>query len=221
MRISQHVTCAIDDREAGKLDAALLHACVAVDATAKRLYPSELKVGRRFIRCVRHYYWLVEPMLGAGINLVETRFTNISLAKTKSPDLAEIVYEVFRCSHAHGEEVPVAFSVVPSQSDFLSSWQMGQDELHIPDRIVWALLGIAVFSKVNHRQKSTGGYYLSLGTDKFPLTEWGGEDRLRPIADRYNKTRVTLNGLDGMRKDGTGDAGIFVLNPPFISTPVP
>jgi hypothetical protein len=217
LRISQHVTCAIDDGRAGKPDAALLHACVAVDATAKRLYPSEASSRRRFIKCVRHYYWLVEPMVGAGINLIETRFTNISLAKTRSPDFAEIVYEVLRCSHAHGEEVPVAFSVVPSQGDFLSSWEMSQGELHIPDRIVWALLGIAVFSKVNHREKSTGSYYLSLGAEKFPLTQWwGGEDRLQPIAGRHNKTRVILNGLDGMRRDGAGEAGLIIRNPPFI-----
>ena len=107
---------------------------------------------------------------------------------------------------------------MPTKGSFLSNWEMGQNEWHIPDRIIWALLGIAVFSKVNHSQTSTGGYHLSLGAEKFPLTDWwGGEDRFRPIADRYNQTRVTLNGLDGIRKDGTGgEAGLWVLNPPFI-----
>ena len=47
MKLSEQVICAIDDSEAGKFDAALLHACILIDATSKRLYPSEQKVGVR------------------------------------------------------------------------------------------------------------------------------------------------------------------------------
>jgi hypothetical protein len=88
-------------------------------------------------------------MMGAGLNLVETRFTNIKLRNTASPDLAEIIYEIFRCSHAHGDEVPPNFSVLPSQGGFGSVWGLGYGELHMPDRVVWALLAVSVFSKVN------------------------------------------------------------------------
>src|SRR5437660_2126536 len=114
MKLSQHVTCAIDDATNGKPDAALLHACIAIDATAKRRYPTQRSVRVRFVGCIRDYYWIVEPMLGAGVNLVETRFKNVSLTKNQNPDLAEIIYEIFRCSHAHGEEVPPEFHVVSS-----------------------------------------------------------------------------------------------------------
>lgn len=49
MRISRQILCAIDDAEADKFDAALLHACVAIDTTAKRLYPRSTKVGARYV----------------------------------------------------------------------------------------------------------------------------------------------------------------------------
>jgi hypothetical protein len=85
MKLSQQVLYAIDDAGAGKFDAALLHACIAIDTTAKRLYPSERKVGVRYMACLRDYYWIIEPMIGAGLDLIETRLSNVHLGKNHSP----------------------------------------------------------------------------------------------------------------------------------------
>jgi hypothetical protein len=119
MKLSDQVLCAIDDAGARKFDAALLHACITIDTTAKRLYPSESRVGRRYTQCLRDYYWIVEPMLGAGLNLVETRFSNIRMLRDQNPDLADVIYEIFRCSHAHGDEVPQGYSVIPTEQFYL------------------------------------------------------------------------------------------------------
>ena len=75
-------------------------------------------------------------MLVAGLNLTETRFTNIQLKKNSTPDLAEIVYEIFRCAHAHGDEVPSAFSLLPTTGGFYSHWGVAKNELHMPDRVL-------------------------------------------------------------------------------------
>jgi len=200
MKLSDQVTIAIDDAQVGKFEAALLHACVAIDATSKRLYPSKNKVGKRYIACLRDYYWLIEPMIGTGLNLVETRFENVPLRNNPSPDLAEIIYEVFRCKHAHGDEVPPSFSVIRCEGGFGSRWLLAKGELHMPDRVVWALLGVAVFSRANKNEKTTGDYFLSLGADKFPIAEWWGrEDDFRLIADRYNSIRVKLANLGDIK----------------------
>jgi hypothetical protein len=197
MKLAQHVICAIDDATQGKFDSALLHACIAIDATSKQLAPQEKRVRVRYVKCLRDYYWLLEPMIGAGLNLVETKFSNIKLKKTATPDLAEVIYEIFRCSHAHGDEVPPEFSVLPSQGNFYSQWGLAKGELHMPDRVVWALLSVAVFSRVSAHEKSGGSYYLSLGDEQFPIADWWGrEDDFRPIAARYNQTRVKLNSLE-------------------------
>jgi hypothetical protein len=196
MRLSDQVTTAIDDAQAGKFDAALLHACIAIDATSKRLYPTERAVGKRYRACLRMYYWIIEPMIGAGLNLVETRFENAPLPNNPSPDLADVIYEVFRCSHAHGDEVPSSFLVIKCLGGFGSQWILTKGELHMPDRVVWALLAVAVFSHANKGEQTRGNYYLSLGADRFLLTEWWGrEDDFRPIANRYNHTRVKLANL--------------------------
>lgn len=219
MKLSEQVLCSIDDAGTGKFDAALLHACIAIDTTSKRLYPSESKVGVRYVRCLRNYYWIIEPMIGAGLDLVETRFSNVHLPKNQSPDLADIVYEIFRCSHAHGDEVPASYSVIPTTGPF-SDWEFGHGELHMPDRIVWALLAIAVFSKVNASEKSGGTYYLSLGGDRFPVCDWWGrEDDFRPVASRYNQTRVKIDKLERLEKQTAGDTSnrtenLLIIQPP-------
>jgi hypothetical protein len=229
MKLSRQVLCSIDDAGAKKFDAALLHACIAIDTTSKRLYPSDSKVGSRYVKCLRDYYWIIEPMIGARINLVETRFSNVRLRSNDSPDLAEVIYEIFRCSHAHGDDVPACYSVIPTEGSVNSRWLIGNGELHMPDRIIWALLAIAVFSRVNAHEKSTGTYYLSLGDDRFPVCDWWGrEGDFRPVATRYNQTRVKLDKLDRLEKP-SGDVvdaadrteKVFIIQPyapppPFV-----
>ena len=149
MKIADHVKSCFDDAVQGKLDAALLHACIAIDATSKLLYPTERKVGQRYTRCIRDYYWLVEPMLGAGINLEQTVFANIKLPKTQAPDFADVIYDVFRCGRVHGDEVPDNFAVVRTTGNWQSQWIGGRNTLRFPDRIVWALLSIAIFARGN------------------------------------------------------------------------
>jgi hypothetical protein len=204
VKVSQHVACAIDDAGTGKFDSALLHACIAIDGTSRRLFPITTQVGKRYKNCLRHYYWLIEPMLVGGMNLDETRFENIQLKKNQSPDLADIIYEVFRCNHAHGEEVPTTFSVIPTNGGFNSEWVLEKDHLHVPDRIIWALLAVVVFSKVNAKETIDPKYFLTLGDEKFVISEWWGREKdFVSIAARYNKTRVKFEKLGLLSPDGT------------------
>jgi hypothetical protein len=65
---------------------------------------------------------------------------------------------------------------MPSQGGFGSEWGLAYGELHMPDRIVWALLAVSVFSKVNKGEKTTGSYYLSFGNERFTISEWWGRE---------------------------------------------
>ena len=71
----------------------------------------------------------------------------------------------------------------------------------MPDRVVWALLAVAVFSRVNGGESTTGSHYLSLGDERFPIAEWWGrENDFRLVAERYNKVRVKMAGLERILK---------------------
>jgi hypothetical protein len=197
MLIEDCVLGAIRHANHEEFEPALLLACIAIDKTARRLYLTENQAGVRFIDCLRAYYWLIEPMIGSGINLVEARFDNIKLKDNAAPDLAEIIYDVCRCNLVHGDEVPMSFALTKSESDFGSAWYLADNKVHMPDRVVWALLAVAVFSRVNASIKTTGTFYLTLGTEQFVISQWWGrEDDFRPIADRYNTTRVKSEKSD-------------------------
>jgi hypothetical protein len=73
MTIGDQVRCSIDDFEDGsKFEASLLHATTAIDGTASKLYGKQIGQNKsNYLKCLRQYYWLIEPMLGS-INLVNT-----------------------------------------------------------------------------------------------------------------------------------------------------
>jgi hypothetical protein len=193
MKISEHVYSALLDWDAGRFESALTHACIAVDGTARRMFPNEGN-RKRYIRCLRHFYWIIEPALGAGIDLEKTRFSNILLNNKVEPDFAEIVYEVFRCAHAHGDEVPSAFELVMA-TEGLREWSLGDGVLKLPSTLLFALLFVAVFAPVNKDERLLADAFLTLGSgdhkDVFPISEWWGRSAdLEPIAAKHNSVRV-------------------------------
>lgn len=106
---------AIDEWEGGDLDCAMLHACIAVDATARETHPS-LGNRARFTQLLRENYAIVGPMGAPGINLEETRFPVTLKSRPTTddelPDLADVIYAVHRCSHAHGDALPDGFELL-------------------------------------------------------------------------------------------------------------
>ncbi len=198
MKVSAHVLQALDDADRLSFDSALMHACSAIDGTARKLFKTTKPSNAdRFKSLIRKYYWILEPMIGAGIDLVRTHFTNVSIPKISNPDLADLIYYAIRCPHAHGDDMPEAFSFTTNPGDFGSVWEMGYEYISIPDRILYALLGIALFCYVNDDQRSTGNAYLTLGSDTFPIYQWWGqEDRFRGFAAKYNTTRVEFQALE-------------------------
>ena len=84
MRLAQYVQNAIDDYEAGKVESALLHACIAIDRTGKLLYPS-LGVRPRFVRTINVYLWLIEPMIASGMSRLGLRDSPASWSACSKP----------------------------------------------------------------------------------------------------------------------------------------
>ena len=83
MDVGNSVRKAIDDHMKGEPDAAMLHACNAVDGTAAKVHPS-LGSNARFTRLLRENYFILEPMAAPGINLDDTRFP-VKVGRPKAP----------------------------------------------------------------------------------------------------------------------------------------
>lgn len=179
MKVGDSVRKAIDEWERGEFDAAMLHACNAIDGTAKKVYPN-FGNKTRFTRLLRDNYLILGPMGMPGINLVETRFpvkVKRPTATGGKPDLADVIYGIHRCSHAHGDELPKGFELIPDARGpaRLTRVNISKGTIQLSDRIIFGLIAVAVLSPANKGQSVPDGYYLTFGaTHKLLINAWWG-----------------------------------------------
>lgn len=179
MNVGNSIRKAIDDWQNGELESAMLHACNAIDGTAKKLYPT-LGSNERFTRLLRENYAILGPMGAPGIDIIETRFpVNVPRPKAAGgkPDIADIIYGIHRCSHGHGDELPEGFELIENAAGPARYTQMrfANGKVQLSDRIIFGLIAVAVLSPSNKDQSVPDGYYLSFGNSAtMIINEWWG-----------------------------------------------
>lgn len=219
MELHEHVLKAIRDLEMGDKEPAIMHACAAIDATAEKLFG---KSGRRpYKDCVQKYLWVIEAMMGFGVNLDETAWKNVFIkdnhgTKVEIESFGDIIYHIFRCHHAHGKPVSSGYELLP-ESEGKLRWQIGSGVIRMPDAVIPGLLAVSVLSKANSDITTSGEYFLSLGKEKFLIKDWWGrEDDFKSLlASKIpNRTRVKIDGLETLNpSDETSVFEIDVVPP--------
>ncbi len=171
MDVGNSIRKAIAEHQSGDLDAAMIHACNAVDGTAAKVYPNMTSNAARFKRLLRENCLdIIEPMV-PGVNLVETIFpVQIQTPKGpgKTPDFADILYVIHRCNHNHGAPLPVGFELVPDALGKLDGTRMtvdknltGQWVVRFSDRVIFGMLAVALLSPANADQRISDGHHLT------------------------------------------------------------
>ena len=179
MKVGDSVQHAIDDWEAGKAESAMLHACNAIEGTAAKGYP-RLGSKARFKQLLRDNYSIFGPMGLPGVDLATTRFPVEVKRPTTSDgkaDTADVIYAVHRCTHAHGDELPNGFDLIPDASGpaGITRIEIAKGRLQLSDRVLFGLLAVAVMSPANVGQQTADGYYLTFGTSAvLSVNDWWG-----------------------------------------------
>ncbi len=179
MNVGNSVRKAIDDWEQGEPESAMLHACNAVDGTAKKLYPT-LGSNARFTRLLRENYGIFGPMGVPGIDLVQTRFpVKVTRPKAEAgkPDIADVLYGIHRCAHGHGDDLPDGFELLPDAAGAPRYTRMliEKGKVRLSDRVIFGLLAVAVLSPANEGQTVPDGYHFTFGGKVvLPINEWWG-----------------------------------------------
>lgn len=207
MEVGKSINKAVHDRLSGDLESAMLHACNAVDGTAKKVYPS-LGVGARFRKLLReNYNGILEPMV-PGINFEKTVFP-ISISGASGPgglpDVADVLYVIHRCHHGHGEPLPVGWELVPDSTTEPPRTTMnfaspnGQWVVRLSDRIIYGMAAVALLSPANVGQDLDDAYliYKSVSSDITVQLDNGWWGRVADLAaitamDR-KRTSLTLD----------------------------
>lgn len=179
MNVGNSVKKAIVDWSQGELEAAMLHACNAVDGTAKKAYPAISKVGARFTQLLRDNYAILGPMGAPGLDIANTRWQlkiKSTLGPGSKPDIVDIIYSIHRCCHGHGDELPRGFELLPDAAGPARHTRMRFSDtvVQMSDRMIFGLLAVAIMSPVNSDQQVPDGFYLTFSTVTLPINEWWG-----------------------------------------------
>jgi hypothetical protein len=195
---------AIDDWSLGDFEFAMLHACNAVDGTAAKAYPNSQGGNARFTQCLRDNYDVLGPMGMPGIDLENTRWP-IKVERPKAtgsgPDLADVIYGIHRCTHGHGAEMPDGFELIASAAGPAEYTRVTvqRGKIQLSDRIIFALVAIAVFSPVNVGQVVPDGYHLTYATTTMQINDWWGRIAdARALIATIKMPKVKLDFADWM-----------------------
>jgi hypothetical protein len=179
MNVGRSIQKCIDEWQSGDFESAMLHACNAVDGTAKKLYPT-LRNKERFTRFIRENYPILGPMAAPGINIVDTRWP-VSIknptADGRKPDLADVIYSIHRCTHGHGDELPDGFQLIPDVAGppERTSLLAAHGKVRLSDRTLFGMIAICVVCDSNRNQTVPGDYFLTFGSvHKLIIEEWWG-----------------------------------------------
>jgi hypothetical protein len=196
MKIADHIRHSLEACDSRDLDKAMLFACLAVDGTAKKMYPHIDKVGERFRKFIVEHLDIIELMHG-GLNLQETVFPFKDSKGNVGVKFEDIVYEKFRCNLAHGNELPDGYGVTVKVQDGIQQFMIDieNQSMTLPESAIYALGLPCVLAPVNADQKigNNSCHYRDPINHYVVDRWWGNVECARRIMDFENQVKVKMD----------------------------
>jgi hypothetical protein len=196
MKIAEHIKLSLDSCGKKDLEQAMLHVCIAVDGTAKKTYPSISKVGERYRKFLNEHLDIMEQMF-VGVNLTETLFPFKDAKGKIGVTFADIVYERYRCSLAHGDELSDGFgiSVQIAEGHQQFSIDIKNQSMTLPESAIYGLGLICVLAPANSDQKiGSNSYYYKDRINTYVVDRWWGNvECARKIMDFETLLKVKID----------------------------
>jgi hypothetical protein len=181
----------------GKYELALEQAVIAIDVSVQKYYNLIESSTENYKKFLREYFWVLELMGLNGIDVRESLFCNLTVMKRgkkiDKPDLFDVIYHTMRCCLVHSTGMPQ--NVTFNHDRYLL---IAKEFISLPIGVVWGLLAIVVFAKINSGETSEGNVYFTYTQTGGILeqwqisTHWGKEEVLHKAYDQYVKIRVNL-----------------------------
>lgn len=196
MKIAKLIKYSLDACDRRELDNAMLHACIAIDGTATKMYPTINHVGVRFRKFIVENIDIIELMFG-GLDLRETIFPFKDKKGNFGVKFEDIVYEKFRCNLAHGNELPDGYDINIKIEDGIQQFMIDIDRqsMTFPESAIFALGLPCVLSPVNADQKiGNNNYYYSDFINKYNIDRWWGKlDCARTLMDFESLVKIKID----------------------------
>ncbi|MBW0015614.1 hypothetical protein [Mycobacterium sp.] len=195
MEVGDSVRRSLDHWERREWDQAMLHACNAVDGTAKKRYLQD-GVATRFKRTIRESLDIFGLMAAPSVDFDRSRFPIAVKSDLPDgrPDIADVLYGIHRWSHGHDEDLPHGFELTPHGPRPLGVQIWRNGKIQLPAASVIGLLAIAVFAPENKGERIPDGYQLSWFQYEFNICLWWGwQDHFREIISTAGIAREALD----------------------------
>ena len=196
MKIADHIRHSLEACDSRDLDKAMLFACLAVDGTAKKMYPQIERVGERFRKFIVEHLDIIELMHG-GLNLQETLFPFKDSKGHVGVKFEDIVYEKFRCNLAHGNELPDGYGVTVKVAEGIQQFMIDIEHqaMTLPESAIYALGLPCVLAPANADQKiGSNSYHYRDPINHYVVDRWWGKvECARSIMDFENQVRVKMD----------------------------
>ncbi len=203
MKFQKSIKKAVDELQNNDFESAMMHVCNAIDNTVQRK-TGEKCTNKSFTDYIRGYYDLLSAMVGLyGLDFEATRWP-VTVERPKAeggtPDLADMIYGIHRCAHAHGAELAPGFSFVPDIADSTgrTTLSIHVGAIGLSDKFIWALINILVLDPVNKGMEDPelDGYYLIMGGQKHIINElWGRLEDLPPLPKKNGRGILDFSQL--------------------------
>ncbi len=124
-----------------KYEEALCLVCIAIDATAAKIYPNE-KIGKRYKSFLKENFSTICKYGFPGIEASSIRIkVNIPVSHLKTDkngyvDMEQIIYYVLRCGLVH--ECDIEKVVMFTSDTMIGDWN--KDNFYLPKDIIWGLI---------------------------------------------------------------------------------
>lgn len=196
MKISDYIKSSLDASDRRELDQAMLFVCLAVDGTAKKMYSDIQQVGKRFRKFINDHLDIIELMHG-GLNLEKTVFPFRDNKGKIGIKFEDIIYEKFRCSLAHGDELPEGFGITITVSDGIQQFMINIEgqSMTLPESAIYALGLPCVLVPINADQKiGSNLYHYRDPINHYVIDRWWGKvDCARQIMDFESQVKVKMD----------------------------
>lgn len=196
MKIADHIKHSLDACDSRELDKAMLFACLAVDGTAKKMYPKIEKVGERYRKFIVEHLDIIELMFG-GLNLHETIFPFKDNKGNVGVKFEDIVYEKFRCNLAHGNELPEGYGITVKVADGIQEFiiDIKNQSMTFPESAIYAL-GLPCVLALSNADQNIGSnlYHYRDPINHYVVDRWWGKiECARSIMDFENQVKVKMD----------------------------
>ena len=174
MTIGNRIDEAIVKLSSGDMENALIQIAIAIDATAKKKYDGEKKVGKRIKTFVMaHEDYITHYQMNGRLKII----TGAGIGYGDKGSLGQVVYKSLRCALLH--EADISDEVVFNHGPVMG---MDNGKFIVTDNLLWGLVFILIGEETNSKQRLKAAHKVQFNGTQLDLDSlWGNEKEIKMV----------------------------------------